>query len=223
MEKGQVRKATGDKSRRRRNKWILTDTRGRLLRRPGAVRLAEALLLAHQLVAGAAVVRYPAAERVALARVVAVRRVLRLATGARWRGGNGLEGKQRDLRCASLTFAGYVRSVPAGLALDGQALGPVESVGHVARVAMVLNGRVQVEGLLLRQRRMPRVVNCGRREAVNWREGEKLNLEKQRPLGGLPQIGLLFCLQAGSEPAQLPSPRQRRLCSPTTWYPCGQT
>lgn len=64
---------------------ILTHTRRQLLRCPRAVRLAEALQLADQLVTVGAVVGHAAAERVAFARMPAVPRIRRLATGARCR------------------------------------------------------------------------------------------------------------------------------------------
>lgn len=63
------------------SRLILTDTCGRLLGRPRAIGLTEALLFAHQFIPGATVMRYATSKGVTFARVVTIGRVLWLATG----------------------------------------------------------------------------------------------------------------------------------------------
>lgn len=61
-----------------------------------------------------------------------------------------------------LTFARDVGTVPGGLPVDGQTLGPGEAVGHVSGVTVVLEGRVQIERRLFGEGVVSGVIN-GRR------------------------------------------------------------
>lgn len=67
-----------------------------------------------------------------------------------------------------LTFAGDIRSVPGGLAVNRQTFGPREAVGYVTSVTVVLNSSVQVEGGLLGESGVTSVLDGGGLETVDW-------------------------------------------------------
>lgn len=109
---------------------------------------------------------------------------------------NGLPGLVRS-NCRAfdvrLTFALHIRSVPAGLSVDGQAFGARKSGRHISGVAVVLYGIVQIECGLLRNRGVTGMLDGRRCQAVDCRNfGLRMNICQ----GGKEHI--LFCLQAGS-------------------------